>query len=536
MADRDYASQANEEPLAVDRVRRFNAVLDSMMQFYNDDSLSVSTFFKEVTREASFLLDVQRLSIWSFSDDCNEIHCEKLFLLDSGGYSQGAKLSRSDFPFYFDAIKNQRVIDASDAVGDKRTCEFAEVYLKPYKIESMLDAQIRSTDGVRGIVCAESVGVKRHWLPDEVAFIASIAEVVGFFLDRRQRQAVNGELEKVNQRLEQALVDINAANERYNLAMDAAFDGVWDWDLVTGEVYFTKQNLVLLGENSETIAADFIGTLTWWNSRVHPEDIESVTAAVQRHFNTDENYHVMYRIRHNDGSWRWWRSRGQAVRDKDGKPIRFVGTNSDISCLIYARQETEQRNQDLEFAKQRIEHTALHDPLTGLPNRRYMDQALGEALESAKCLNHDIAFIHIDLDHFKEINDTLGHAAGDQVLRHVAEVLNQLMPNYFVARIGGDEFVAVVPDPEGIQPWHLLSRQLITVLEDPIYFESQACKSGASIGIATLGKHDHDAYQVLANADMALYRAKNKGRGRVEVYSERMREQAERKRLSLIHI
>ena len=233
----------------LDRVRVFNASLDKLMRLYTNNSSSVEEFVETVTEETSHLLQVHRVSIWSFSDNCKSILCQDLFESSSARHSCGAILSADDFPDYIRAVLETRVIDASEAAIDPRTREFQDPYLVPNNILSMLDAQIRSAAGPRGVVCAESVGMQRYWTPDEIAFVVSIAELVGFAMDRRDRERVHAELEETNEKLETAIKSEKDISERYDLALGAAFDGIWDWDLHSGDVFFTKQNSILLGED-----------------------------------------------------------------------------------------------------------------------------------------------------------------------------------------------------------------------------------------------------------------------------------------------
>jgi len=175
----------------------------------------------------------------------------------------------------------------------------------------------------------------------------------------------------------------------------------------------------------------------------------------------------------------------------------------------------------LEIATARIEHTAHHDSLTGLPNRRFLDvrlAALGEA-------PHPAALLHMDLDRFKQINDTLGHAAGDAMLVHSAEVLSRAVPDDFVARIGGDEFVilcdlSAVPAQQHIAFIAELAHRIITDMRLPVQINGHESRCGVSIGIAMLAQAEGDPRRMMMNADISLYRAKSSGRNRFQFFNE----------------
>jgi diguanylate cyclase (GGDEF)-like protein len=176
-------------------------------------------------------------------------------------------------------------------------------------------------------------------------------------------------------------------------------------------------------------------------------------------------------------------------------------------------------------ANSQIEHQAMHDPLTGLPNRRYLKQVLKDFSEN-RGGHKGIAILHIDLDKFKQINDTRGHAAGDYVLTHAAAILKSLIrKDDFVARIGGDEFVIVAPMDGGPKSLTSLAERITTELARPVLYKKNFCRFGASVGIAYSLAKTIDPSKLLVSADIALYRAKNDGRGRYAFYSHEIQKQ-----------
>ena len=191
--------------------------------------------------------------------------------------------------------------------------------------------------------------------------------------------------------------------------------------------------------------------------------------------------------------------------------------------LERARQLAETRNIELEAARSRIEYNALHDHLTGLPNRRFLDQRLDEWI--ADKVDY-CAILHIDLDRFKQINDTLGHQAGDAMLVHTAKVLSAIIKEYdFVARIGGDEFLVLCDARQSQADVISLTDRIIEALRQPVPYEAHLCRFGASVGIAWTADGTADAKQSLMNADIALYRAKGLGRNRYEFFTQQLQTQ-----------
>ena len=208
----------------------------------------------------------------------------------------------------------------------------------------------------------------------------------------------------------------------------------------------------------------------------------------------------------------------------------MIGAEWDVTAdvllnndLVRAKQLSESKNAELELAKARIEHIALHDSLTGLPNRRYLDQVLEDYAANARRHGGYAALLHIDLDRFKHINDTLGHAAGDAMLVHASNVLRSKVDDGdFVARIGGDEFIILCTVHDDIKQLALLADRVISQMRAPVYYQGHRCRFGVSVGIAVDDRKDVEAKHLLVNADIALYRAKRRGRNRYEFFTETM--------------
>lgn len=186
---------------------------------------------------------------------------------------------------------------------------------------------------------------------------------------------------------------------------------------------------------------------------------------------------------------------------------------------------------DRNASQERIRFLAHNDALTGLANREVMKQRLDAAIEKARMLNRRCGVIWVDLDNFKEINDTLGHTAGDQLLRRVADMLvSELPTDYVVTRFGGDEFVIVCETFPDTLEARLIGQQLRRLLNEPIEFYGRRLNVGASIGTAVFPDDAETADDLLVNADLALYEAKAIGRGRLQSFSRRLSDVQNRKR------
>ncbi len=310
-------------------------------------------------------------------------------------------------------------------------------------------------------------------------------------------------------------------SHRLNIALDTSEIGIWELDVASGILLWDERMKELYGhERGDGQVYDT------WKSKLHPEDAERAEQEFASALATEgQSYRSQFRLTTNDGKVRHIRAIGSFYQDGEGRR-KIVGVNWDVTSdvernenLEEARRQAEAHNAELEAAHHRMEFNALHDPLTGLPNRRYLDQVLSAAPEAE---DRRLARIfHMDLDRFKEINDTLGHAAGDEILRHAARILrDNTGADDFIARIGGDEFV-IISRMAGADT--ALARRIIEAVSVPVQYNGQECRIGVSIGIAEQASLAEELTQVLVNADIALYEAKRRGRGRYEIFAHSLK-------------
>ncbi|MCW2606900.1 MAG: cph2 3 [Frankiales bacterium] len=257
-------------------------------------------------------------------------------------------------------------------------------------------------------------------------------------------------------------------------------------------------------------------------AHIHPDDLAVLRDADARTLALADGEVVQcrYRCLHADGGWVWVQRRATPFqRDDDGRVSQVLGVLRDVSDVV--------------AAEQRLAHAALHDPLTGLPNRDLLTARLRAALQAGAC-GAPPAVVYLDLDGFKRVNDTAGHAAGDDVLREVARRLGRAAgPGATVARLGGDEFVVLLEDVDGARVQEEAAR-LLEVLDEPVQAGGQAHLVRASCGLVVAGP-DADVEQLLQDADTAMYRAKALGRDRVQVFEEGLRDElAERLRVERV--
>ncbi|KQM38837.1 diguanylate cyclase [Sphingomonas sp. Leaf10] len=180
--------------------------------------------------------------------------------------------------------------------------------------------------------------------------------------------------------------------------------------------------------------------------------------------------------------------------------------------------------------EQRISHLAFHDGLTDLPNRVFFQQSLDQAVARSRRLHEQVGVLCLDLDGFKSINDTFGHPVGDALLRHVAQLLLQIADGAMVARLGGDEFAIIVPEAGDLGRSRRLAQAIVDIFSEPLQVEDRMIATGTSIGISMYPADGRDATALLKNADLALYRAKQEGRGKFRFFEQSLDEAARKRR------
>lgn len=295
-------------------------------------------------------------------------------------------------------------------------------------------------------------------------------------------------------REKQTTAALHESVEKLRLAVEAADLVYWEWDRDSDRLHWGTRPLAPAGAD--------IGRVTSWSEYrelVHPEDRERYLAAVAAAWDSPGTCENEYRIVGRDGRVTWIASRGRTIADASGRPYRMIGVSQDI---------TERKRQE-EDAR----YLAHHDTLTGLPNRRLLEDRLRQALYTAERRGESVAVMMIDLDNFKQVNDALGHRAGDAVLMEAARrVLACVRRADTLARHGGDEFVVVVAGARAPEDARIVAEKILRALEAPFAVEGREFAIGASIGVSVFPADAGEGEALLRNADVAMYRAKQSGR------------------------
>ncbi len=298
---------------------------------------------------------------------------------------------------------------------------------------------------------------------------------------------------------------VRANEERYSLASQATNDGLWEWNVRNGDVFMSERCCSLLGLEAQPE----VDRLAVWEARVHPDDraeMRRCLGAVA--IGQEQTGTCDYRVRGADGEYRWVLCKAIGVASLGGPVARVVGSMSDIH---------EQR-----CLEDQLRQNALHDELTGLPNRRLFLSQLDHAIELWARMQTPFAVIFLDLDRFKAVNDRLGHQAGDRVLSAVAARIHaELRAIDIGARFGGDEFAILLHAARGADVLDI-ARRVQTRLSEPIELDGHTLAVGASLGIATSASDYTDGEDVLRDADAAMYYAKDHERGTISIFEAGM--------------
>ncbi len=425
---------------------------------------------------------------------------------------------------------------------------------------------------------------------------------------------------------------LKRSEERFNLAVTGSNDGIWDWNIETGNVYYSPRCKELVGFAADEIHNDRNAL----DSRLHPDDRASMVTALRAHLQGGLPYDVEFRLKCKSGEYRWFRSRGQSVRDAQGRCVRMAGSLTDVTdrklaeAQLYAEKERAQvtlasigdavittdtnglveylnpvaealvrwsladaqglplrsllqlvaeasdqpvadaiervlqegrpikittdtllvrrdgekiaidhsaapiRDRDGQISgvvlvfrdvsrerqyAARLSYQASHDALTGLINRREFENRLRRALNSASELQRHHAVMYLDLDQFKVVNDTCGHAAGDELMRQISAVLQRrLRERDTIARLGGDEFGVLLENCNADHASRIAEQLRQTVAEFPFAWHNRSFSLSVSIGVVNIDNGLFTLGDVLSAADAACYMAKEKGRNRVHLF------------------
>jgi len=405
-----------------------------------------------------------------------------------------------------DSLVGEALLEGKPIRRTQKSRERAIKVATGFLVHSLIHVPIIYQGTPLGVLSLNNHTQTKDFTEKDEAVLTSLADYAAIAI-----QNANS-FEQAQQEIEERIRIGNAlreSEERYALAVRGANDGLWDWDLKTDEVYFAPRWKTMLGYEDD----EFSNSPNEWFQRIHQDDVERTRLEISAHIRRRTSHFMNeHRLLHKDGSYRWVLCRGMAVWNEAGNAVRMAGSISDI---------TDRKN-----VEKRLLHDALHDSLTGLSNRvLFVDRLTQAILRIKRNSDYRFAVLFLDLDNFKDINDSVGHIVGDHLLIKVANTLKTGIRSVdTLARFGGDEFIILLDDVRDNQGVLRVAEWIKDQFSAPIQVDSHEVFTSTSIGIVFSHPDYEQSEEIIRDADIAMYVAKSLGRGRAEIFKSSMRQ------------
>lgn len=397
------------------------------------------------------------------------------------------KVGRSLSAYVFRKGKSMLFTDA-DA---QRLIDAGEVESVGTDSPIWLGVPLKTPSGTIGVLVVQDYEKSDTYDQRDVELLTSVADQIAIAIERKRGE-----------------VALRRSNERFELVTRATSDAVWDWNLDTNELWWNEGFQTLFGYKADEAPA----SLEVWGQKLHPDDAERVSTNIKRAIESaTTNWSDEYRFLRSDGTYAYVADRGYVVRDDNGRSVRMLGSMMDVTT----RKSLEEQ----------LTHQALHDPLTKIANRALFRDRVDHALAKTGRNSTTLGVLFLDLDNFKSINDSMGHAAGDKLLISVAERLQDcLRSTDTAARLGGDEFAVLADSVSSTGEAAMIAERILDVFRQPFNIGGKSVYVGTSIGIALSWDQASSSETLLRNADLAMYLAKSQGKGKFVVFERQMHE------------
>lgn len=437
---------------------------------------------REIVRLDATTLEVARVSFWALQQEPEAIKCQALYQLADDRHDSGMVLTAQDYPRYFEALRSGQPIAADDARQDRRTREFSANYLGPLQIGAMLDVPVFLGGQLHGVVCHEHIGSPRSWTRDEQLFAMSVGQSIALAIEADRRD-----------HSERALRD---SERRFRAILEASPVPMVVSSYPDGRVLYGNAALSeLTGVPADALARR--RTPEFFSNQADRDAILAELAKEGRILGHE------VKLKRANGK-EYWAMVSSVLSTLEDRPV-LVTSIWDVT----SKREAEEK----------LRHAALYDDLTGLPNRTLLFDLLRAELARADRREEQLAVLYLDLDDFKRVNDRLGHEGGDALLRGVAERIRRgLRAGDVPARVGGDEFVALLPSVSGVDGAKAIAGRVAEALAEPHTIAGEQVMCSASFGILMVDRTYTDPSAVLRDADAAMYEAKQAGKSRTRVF------------------
>ncbi|HBH11922.1 MAG: Diguanylate cyclase/phosphodiesterase with PAS/PAC sensor(S) [Clostridiales bacterium 38_11] len=340
-------------------------------------------------------------------------------------------------------------------------------------------------------------------------FYVLVTGIIFYLIIRSKLNLLEQSAKEVNEsytKLEDNSQSLAASEQRYRLVVEGSNDGIWDWDLINGTFVFSIKSKPVFGYEDD----DLEDSVEAWESIYHPQDWLKSEIHIRNFLNSEKVfYENIYRLRCKNGDYRWILSKGKLMRNKDGAPMRMIGSHTDIT----ERKQMEEK----------VNRLAYYDQLTELPNRFMIEEICIEKIDYYHKLGEEFAYILVDIDNFKHINDTMGHKAGDQLILHVKNILSDLIkPPHVLSRTGGDEFTVILLVSQNREEVLILLDKILSEIRKPWIINDIDIFISISAGLAFFPEHGESFDEISKNADTAMTYIKESEKDGYAIYHPSM--------------
>lgn len=488
----DITERIRSEETLRYRLKFENLISNISTNFINLSPDQINAGIDSALSEVGKFADADRASIFIFGKNGQNVVQIYHWISEAmkADLTRKRSFTTEEIPWFMNELNQFRVIHIPDVDALPPEAERTREILRNYDVLSCTVVPLVNKGVLFGFLGFEWVKHKKDLSEEIITVLKIIGEI---FMNAVEKQKVENALRE--------------SQERYALAVRGANDGLWDWNLVTNDIYLSPRWKSMLGYDEHEIENNPVE----WFQRVHPDDTGRLQGAIQAHLKgRTEHFENEYRIQHQDGSYRWMLSRGLAVRDNNWKAYRMVGSQSDIH--------------DRKVAEERLLHDAFHDELTGLANRALFIDRVEQAISrSRRRPEYRFSVLYLDIDRFKNVNDSLGHKAGDRLLLFLSKRLREcLRPGDTVGRISGDEFALLLEEVGDSKSAAEAAERIKNSVSGPYHLNDHEIFITVSIG-AAIGTSEYlQPEHIVRDADTAMYQAKTQGRGNYALFDEIM--------------
>lgn len=397
------------------------------------------------------------------------------------------KISYSAIPALKNDLEKQKVFVIGDIAAQKS--EIREL-LGLRKVCSLMIAPIVTGGRVTGFFGFDECKQTREWTPAETEALKTLAGIIAI--------AYSGK--RLTTCFRKGFED---QQKRFQSILEGAKLGTWEWNIETGEMVFNERWAEMIGYKLSELTPS---TMDTWKHFLHPDDLAESGRLMNLHFQGNSDfYECESRMHHKNGSWIWVLDRGEVFeRDVHDRPLKMYGIHADI---------TEKKNME-----QQIRELSIRDPLTGVYSRRYIFERLNAIAAEYSRRGRNFCVSILDIDHFKQVNETYGHLAGDFVLKEFALTISSTIRQYdLLGRYGGEEFIVITSSATGSETAAMLTRVMGLIRGNAFIYTGHKIRFTFSCGIVDSSEFTHEAFSgeaMIALADKRLNAAKEAGGNR----------------------